>query len=108
MHSATIKRSAQYLRNSSNVLSLGGVILVGLGLYFMFVRPPLLPEDARYMGRLLNRSAMPSPDYFCGYHVCFLYSAASWRRAGFLPVILLRLVFATGRLALLGLSPLLD
>jgi hypothetical protein len=27
-----------------------GVWLVGLGLYFMFVRPPLLPEDVRYMG----------------------------------------------------------
>jgi hypothetical protein len=27
-----------------------GVWLVGLGLYFVFVRPPLLPEDVRYMG----------------------------------------------------------
>lgn len=27
-----------------------GVWLVGLGLYFIFVRPPLLPEDVRYMG----------------------------------------------------------
>jgi len=55
VHSATIKRSARYLRNSSNVLSLGGVILVGIGFYFMFVRPPLLPEDARYMGTSLEQ-----------------------------------------------------
>lgn len=27
-----------------------GVWLVGLGLYFVFVRPALLPEDLRYMG----------------------------------------------------------
>ena len=26
-----------------------GVWLIGLGLYFMFLRPPLLPEDLRYM-----------------------------------------------------------
>jgi len=27
-----------------------GIWLIGLGLYFMFLRPPLLPEDVRYMG----------------------------------------------------------
>lgn len=27
-----------------------GVWLMGLGLYFIFLRPPLLPEDFRYMG----------------------------------------------------------
>jgi len=27
-----------------------GAWLVGLGLFFAFVRPPLLPEDLRYMG----------------------------------------------------------
>lgn len=27
-----------------------GVWLVSLGFYFIFVRPPLLPEDVRYMG----------------------------------------------------------
>ena len=29
---------------------MGGAILVALGLYFAFVRPALLPEDARFMG----------------------------------------------------------
>ncbi len=38
---------------SVSVLALGGVILMGLGLYFVFVRPPLLPEDLRYMGTSL-------------------------------------------------------
>ena len=35
---------------SATVLALGGTILMILGLYFVFVRPPLLPEDQRYMG----------------------------------------------------------
>jgi len=35
---------------SSLVLSLAGLILAGLGLYFIFLRPELLPEDFNYMG----------------------------------------------------------
>ncbi len=31
-------------------LALAGFLLVVMGLYFMFIRPPLLPEDLRYMG----------------------------------------------------------
>ena len=27
-----------------------GIWLIGLGAYFMFARPPLLPEDLRYLG----------------------------------------------------------
>lgn len=30
-----------------------GVWLIGLGLYFIFLRPPLLPEDPRFMGTTL-------------------------------------------------------
>lgn len=38
-----------------------GVWLVGLGLYFIALRPPLLPEDARFMGTTLAgiRTAVP-------------------------------------------------
>src|SRR6476620_6894393 len=35
---------------SSIVLILTGVALIGTGLYFVVLRPPLLPEDVRYMG----------------------------------------------------------
>ena len=38
---------------SATILALGGAILVLLGLYFIFVRPPLLPEDPRAMGTTL-------------------------------------------------------
>jgi len=38
-----------------------GVWLVGLGLYFIFIRPPLLPEDPHFMGTTLVqiRAAVP-------------------------------------------------
>lgn len=35
---------------SATVLASGGVILMILGFYFIFLRPPLLPEDLRFMG----------------------------------------------------------
>ena len=35
---------------SSVLLALAGITLMGAGLYFLFLRPPLLPEDVRYMG----------------------------------------------------------
>lgn len=38
---------------SATVLALGGAILVALGLYFAFFRPPLLPEDPRSIGTSL-------------------------------------------------------
>ena len=46
---------------ASGVLAFGGVILMGMGLYFAFLRPPLLPEDLRYMGASLAQiqTAMP-------------------------------------------------
>jgi uncharacterized membrane protein YphA (DoxX/SURF4 family) len=34
---------------SSILLALSGIILIGVGCYFLFLRPALLPEDIRYM-----------------------------------------------------------
>lgn len=34
---------------SASMLALAGFLLVAMGIYFIFVRPPLLPEDLRYM-----------------------------------------------------------
>lgn len=39
---------------SANVLALAGAVLSGLGLYFIFIRPGLLPEDLRYMGTTMG------------------------------------------------------
>ena len=41
------------LSSSSTFLVSQGVILMGLGLYFVFIRPALLPEDPRFMGTTL-------------------------------------------------------
>ena len=38
-----------------------GVWLVGLGLYFIFLRPPLLPEDPRFMGTTLEQIRISVP-----------------------------------------------
>jgi hypothetical protein len=35
---------------SSIILAVAGILLVGTGLYFIVLRPPLLPEDTRFMG----------------------------------------------------------
>ncbi len=43
------------MQNSVKALLLSGVILLGLGFYFIFLRPPLLPEDPRYMGASLEQ-----------------------------------------------------
>ena len=39
---------------SASCLSLGGLLLVGMGIYFIFLRPPLLPEDLRNMNTTLS------------------------------------------------------
>ena len=39
---------------SATALSLAGLLLAGMGLYFIFIRPALLPEDLRYMGSALQ------------------------------------------------------
>ena len=41
------------LSPSSILLVAHGIILMGLGLYFVFIRPALLPEDPRFMGTTL-------------------------------------------------------
>lgn len=39
---------------STSLLSFTGLILIIIGFYFIFFRPPLLPEDLRYMGSTLQ------------------------------------------------------
>ena len=53
---------------ASASLALGGFILVGLGLYFIFLRPPLLPEDLRYIGASLAQIQNTLPGVQFGSH----------------------------------------
>ena len=51
---------------STWMLSACGLWLVALGLYFIFLRPPLLPEDTRFMGSSLAqvRAALPGLEHW--------------------------------------------
>jgi hypothetical protein len=42
-------------------LVLGGAWLLGLGLYFIVLRPPLLPEDERFIGKSLQDASAALP-----------------------------------------------
>jgi len=46
---AIVKSEGTRWTRSSIALAAAGVALVGVGLYFIVLRPPLLPEDVRYM-----------------------------------------------------------
>ena len=39
---------------SASLLSLAGLLLIAMGIYFVFLRPFLLPEDLRYMKTTLS------------------------------------------------------
>ena len=40
---------------SATALAIGGAIAMALGLYFIFLRPPVLPEDLRFMGTSMTQ-----------------------------------------------------
>ena len=44
-------------------LGLGGLILMGMGAYFAFLRPSLLPEDLRYVGASLAQIQSVIPGF---------------------------------------------
>ena len=39
---------------SASLLTVGGLLLAAMGIYFIFLRPSLLPEDLRYMNTSLS------------------------------------------------------
>lgn len=47
---------------SAALLTVCGVILVGIGLYFIFARPAFLPEDARYTGASIAEIQVIAPN----------------------------------------------
>lgn len=47
---------------SASLLTLAGIFLMGIGFYFVFLRPPLLPEDLRYIGTTLSVTDNNIPD----------------------------------------------
>ena len=57
-----IGRRAAWRPLSSLALAVGSIAVMGLGLYFGFLRPPLLPEDLRYLNRSLAQIEMSVPE----------------------------------------------
>jgi hypothetical protein len=61
---AGIVRPFKYrIAYSVPALTFGGIILVGLGLYFLFIRPPLPAEAPRYMGASLAYIQVAFPGF---------------------------------------------
>ncbi len=55
-----INKARNHIPHSAKTLSFGGFLLAAMGLYFIFIRPSLLPEDLLYMKTslpVLNNSA---------------------------------------------------
>lgn len=49
---------------SSTLLTVCGIILMGIGLYFALIRPELLPEDFRYMALSSEQLQATAPGLF--------------------------------------------
>ena len=95
MNNAMVDKSSRYLPHSSTVLFLGGVILIGLGLYFMFLRPPLLPEDPRYMGSSLEEIRSGFPGLFLWLPRVFFVLGGYMASTGLLTCYLAKTSFRT-------------
>ncbi len=53
------------------MLSLCAIVLMGIGAYFAFARPSLLPEDVRYVGPAILRIESSAPDLRKWLHLVF-------------------------------------
>ncbi len=87
---------------ASASLALGGFILIGLGSYFIFLRPPLLPEDLRYIGAspAQIQGTMPGLQLWLGHVFSVLggYMIAT----GLLTVFISATSFKTGKLGVIA------
>jgi hypothetical protein len=64
-------------RPSVLLLALCGMIMIGIGGYFLFLRPPLLPEDLRFIG-------VASPATFAGVRLAAWLQKVFWVLGGFI------------------------
>ena len=64
-----------------------GIWLIGLGLYFMFLRPALLPEDLRYMGSSLGEIQSATPGLERWTHRVFTVMGGFMTGAGMLTIL---------------------
>jgi hypothetical protein len=64
-----------------------GTWLIGLGLYFMFLRPSLLPEDVRYMGTSASAIQLAIPGLERWAHRVFTVMGGFMTGAGLLTIL---------------------
>ena len=69
------------------VFSACGIWLIALGLYFMFLRPSLLPEDLRYMGTSLGEIQSTLPGLAGWMHRVFTVMGGFITGAGLLTIL---------------------
>ena len=92
-------------RIASAMLVLGGVILMVMGLYFSFLRPPLLPEDLRFMGASLAQIQSTLPGLELWLVRVFRVLGGYMFATGLLTVYVAAAGFRTGKLeAIAGVS----
>jgi len=59
---STAREGRPVLSLAAWILTGCGVALVGIGVFFLTARPPLLPEDARFMGSTVEHILDAVPD----------------------------------------------
>ncbi len=69
-----------------------GIWLVALGMYFVVLRPALLPEDPRFMGTTLARLRETAPGLEAWLHIVFTVMGGYMVGAGALTLHLARVV----------------
>jgi hypothetical protein len=69
------------------IFAVCGIWLIGLGLYFMFLRPPLLPEDLRYIGTSQGEIQSAMPGFERWVHRVFTVMGGFMTGAGVLTIL---------------------
>ncbi len=83
---------------AKRALVLGGVILMGMGFYFVFLRPPLLSEDTRFMGATIDQIQTTLPGLAPWLARVFGVLGGYMFATGLLTVYVAATAFKTGRL----------
>jgi Polyketide cyclase / dehydrase and lipid transport len=82
------------MRVAPTLLIASGLIVMGIGLYFIFFRPPLLPEDVRYIGGTMESIRAGAPELAAWLGKVFLvmggYVLATGVLTSFIGVVLFR------------------
>ena len=89
----------QYLRRhriASWLLVACGSWLVGLGFYFIVLRPPLLPEDVRFMGTTMEQARAAVPGLESWLSKVFTVMGGFMAGAGVLTVFIARTAIPSG------------